>query len=141
MHEPNSDDNYSHNSVGGHNGGAGSNRDGGGAGTNYMLHVGTIEESDDDNGEVQLVSSNMEKQLFPHQREHCQTHKFHQENLYKGNQLYCVKCYCFICDKPASECDRSGLWFKPGQMNTLTAHHCNAYPSKNSQHWQIKKWV
>ena len=33
-----------------------------------------FEDSDD---EIQLVSSNMEKQLFPHQREYCQTHTYY----------------------------------------------------------------
>ena len=94
-----------------------------------------FEDSDD---EIQLVSSNMEKQLFPHQREYCQTHKFHPQNIFKGNHITCMKCYCFICDKPASECEE---WFNPERPNALNEHHCNAYPSKDSPHWQVKKWL
>ena len=52
--------------------------------------------------------------------------------------ITCMKCYCFICDKPASECEE---WFNPERPNALNEHHCNAYPSKDSPHWQVKKWL
>ena len=80
----------------------------------------------------------MERQSLPHQRNHCQTHPFNSQNLNRRNHFICKKCYCFVCDKPASECKE---WFDPDRPDDLSAHHCNAYLSKTVIHWQTKRWL
>ena len=91
-----------------------------------------------DDGEVEILSSTMERQSLPHQRNHCQTHPFNSQNLNRRNHFICKKCYCFVCDKPASECKE---WFDPDRPDDLSAHHCNAYLSKTVIHWQTKRWL
>jgi len=45
---------------------------------------------------------------FPHAREHCLIHPFQVDP-----SLHCVNCFCYVCDKPVSECHE---W----------AEHCHA---------------
>ena len=37
---------------------------------------------------------------FPHARENCVQHAFAPGNF----EATCANCYCFVCDKPVSEC-------------------------------------
>lgn len=92
-----------------------------------------------DNDDVVLVGTANENRL-PHMRQHCPDNKFVQdivamsrsshmtatkrrelEEGTKDNVQCCDKCYCFVCDKPASECTS---WGTEGQSNYSS--HCHA---------------
>ncbi len=51
--------------------------------------------------EVQCVGATGMNALtdFPHAREHCLVHPFQVDA-----NLFCVNCFCYVCDKPVSEC-------------------------------------
>ncbi|XP_065175762.1 uncharacterized protein LOC135805622 isoform X2 [Sycon ciliatum] len=57
---------------------------------------------------------------FPHQRPECFRHRFVKapDKSNKQNESYCPKCFCFVCDRPCSECFFWTSGFMP---------HCNAY--------------
>jgi len=61
--------------------------------------------------EVQVVGIRNE-QCLPHMRQHCLQHR-HDPNRNADNRRYCDKCYCYVCDILASECQE---W----------SSHCNA---------------
>lgn len=52
------------------------------------------------------------------------------------NKHHCPACYCFICEKPASECPD---WKNPGFLGAYTyyAAHCNAHPDDGV--WEDKR--
>ncbi|KAM9819643.1 uncharacterized protein ACBT44_009355 isoform 1-T3 [Syngnathus typhle] len=67
-------------------------------------------------------------ELLPHARFDCPKHPFtatdESGEPVAGNQLVCGQCFCYICDKLASECER---WQQSG------ACHCNSH--KKSDLW------
>ncbi|XP_048579981.1 uncharacterized protein LOC116617584 [Nematostella vectensis] len=73
------------------------------------------------------VTFNQPALNLPHAREDCRIHKFKPpfSNNYRlsrpieGNDLYCEKCYCFVCEKLASKC--------PQWTGKCEACHCNAF--------------
>ncbi|KAL9186838.1 hypothetical protein ACHAXT_010558 [Thalassiosira profunda] len=69
---------------------------------------------------------------YPHMRSSCGVNKFVYDAQIHGyphdNEQHCAKCYCFVCDVPAAECDK---WNKGGGNY---ASHCHA-------HDKDKKWV
>ncbi|KAI8492711.1 hypothetical protein Bbelb_297520, partial [Branchiostoma belcheri] len=78
--------------------------------------------SDEDDLQVTYVSL-PETAHYPHARGDCKIHTFKEVDLttigpVENNATYCEKCYCFMCDVPASQCQQ---WTDP------TGAHCNAY--------------
>jgi superfamily II DNA or RNA helicase len=73
-------------------------------------------EADDDD-EVEIVGYTGDNPLsdFPHLREHCLCHPF----ATCDHKLCCKMCFCYVCDKPASECTE---W-------TTSEMHCHAISS------------
>lgn len=84
--------------------------------------------------EVEIIYSKP-AQVFPHERQYCPTHKFDVSNTI-GNRMACPKCYCFVCNKPVSQCED---WYNPDCYNPELRNHCNAHLSDNN-YWQVKKW-
>ncbi|KAL4518653.1 hypothetical protein Ndes2437B_g00741 [Nannochloris sp. 'desiccata'] len=70
--------------------------------------------------EVMLVSTNGGEDWtsLPHTRDLCRQCPF-KVGMNSSNAKYCDRCFCYICDCPASECKE---W---GSGNART-HHCNA---------------
>ncbi|XP_019614788.1 PREDICTED: uncharacterized protein LOC109462669 [Branchiostoma belcheri] len=78
--------------------------------------------SDEDDLQVTYVSL-PETAHYPHARGDCKIHTFKEVDLttigpVENNATFCEKCYCFMCDVPASQCQQ---WTDP------TGAHCNAY--------------
>jgi len=77
----------------------------------------------DDDDEIIVQSCNVTNPSvhLPHTRDQCGVHRF---ALTEGNGLgragpnlaKCPKCYCYVCDRPAGECDK---W----------EQHCDAHPA------------
>ncbi|XP_049576007.1 uncharacterized protein zgc:112980 [Syngnathus scovelli] len=65
-------------------------------------------------------------ELLPHARFDCPKHPFTATDKcgepVPGNQLVCGQCFCYICDKLATECER---WHQSG------ACHCNSHKKSN----------
>lgn len=68
----------------------------------------------DDDDEVEFVGRKGDNPLsdFPHLREHCLCHPFATSD----HKICCKMCFCYVCDKPASECTE---W-------TTSEGHCDA---------------
>eukprot|EP00804_Cyclotella_cryptica_P007195 CCRYP_009729-RA/>CCRYP_009729-RA protein AED:0.21 eAED:0.21 QI:131/1/1/1/0.87/0.77/9/1400/1710 len=99
----------------------------------------TAENGEDD--DVIMTSTNMTNPNihYPHMRCNCGVHAFSPDA--KNNENHCPKCYCFICDTLAAECDYwDELKLKDaksrgvGDCDYLTnlGPHCNAYYDKAS---------
>ncbi|XP_078609584.1 uncharacterized protein LOC144880951 isoform X2 [Branchiostoma floridae x Branchiostoma japonicum] len=78
--------------------------------------------SDEDDLLVTFVSL-PETAHYPHARGDCKIHSFKEVDLttigpVENNAKHCEKCYCFMCDVPASQCQQ---WTNPAGA------HCNAY--------------
>ena len=88
---------------------------------------------DDD---VILVSTtHSEAAVFPHARQDCRKHLFAKSSeanprfVCRKNNEHCEKCYCYVCDLPASECEH---WSHNKDMEPA---HCNAY--NKSDYWDM----
>jgi len=57
----------------------------------------------EDEQDVEFVGATGSNPLtdFPHAREHCLVHPFHTDPT-----LHCINCFCYVCDKPASDCQK-----------------------------------
>lgn len=64
--------------------------------------------NDDGDEELQIVGTANE-QRFPHSRQDCLEFRYTADNDNHSNAQFCKLCYCYVCDKPASECDN---WFR-----------------------------
>ncbi|KAI8512173.1 hypothetical protein Bbelb_088120 [Branchiostoma belcheri] len=91
-----------------------------------MIQAGNAQvrtmSSDEDDLQVTYVSL-PETAHYPHARGDCKIHTFKEVDLttigpVENNATFCEKCYCFMCDVPASQCQQ---WTDP------TGAHCNAY--------------
>eukprot|EP00557_Chaetoceros_sp_GSL56_P014231 CAMPEP_0176484956 /NCGR_PEP_ID=MMETSP0200_2-20121128/4783_1 /TAXON_ID=947934 /ORGANISM="Chaetoceros sp., Strain GSL56" /LENGTH=414 /DNA_ID=CAMNT_0017881569 /DNA_START=147 /DNA_END=1388 /DNA_ORIENTATION=+ len=99
---------------------------------------GTISIHEDLNDEVQAIGEKNAVHL-PHMRQHCTKFQFYEDVRYrlssysvrseliaearKGKELnakHCDLCYCFICDKPVSQCEN---W--SSEASSLNSH-CHA---------------
>ncbi len=69
--------------------------------------------ADNDEEELEIVGTNNEQRL-PHNRQNCLDFRFCASNSNgksggggnpSDNAKFCSLCYCYVCDKPASECD------------------------------------
>ena len=99
--------------------------------------------SDANDGEVVCVGgTGCPVAQFPHARKDCTKHSFAFETRksilqstkpYKKNDICCDKCFCYVCDVPASECK---FW-----CNTAAGQpaHCNAFASKRTDFWDIQR--
>ncbi|KAL1005260.1 hypothetical protein UPYG_G00056780 [Umbra pygmaea] len=80
-----------------------------------------------------IITFSKRGEVLPHARYDCSTHTFTPSDCcvaapLESNQLFCSQCFCYICDKVASECS---VWSKPGLC------HCNAH--KKSVFWTSKR--
>jgi len=84
----------------------------------------------DGDEEIQIVGG-MNIVNLPHSRQHC-THckfdptRFDGRLLYKRetidkNKEVCSQCYCYVCDKPAKECQS---WFSDTLLHFASNHCC-----------------
>ena len=105
-----------------------------------------VVDSDDEKAgsSVWEVRTSQTEATFIHTREMCPFHLFALEakesamksvSAHGMNHLHCVKCYCYVCDAPASECKE---W--TGNSATAEAAHCNAFHSKTSEFWEQKRF-
>ena len=96
--------------------------------------------------EVVLVggSSHSGAAAFAHTRQQCVKYPFAFETKksmlqsslpYKNNALFCVKCFCYVCDVPASECK---LWCN---TNSGQPAHCNAFTSNTTDFWDRQRFM
>mmetsp|Transcript_2938 Transcript_2938/g.4180 ORF Transcript_2938/g.4180 Transcript_2938/m.4180 type:complete len:644 (+) Transcript_2938:246-2177(+) len=86
-----------------------------------QIHGGSGYPAEDD-GEIEVVQTTGTI-TFPHIRAHCPTHAFKDATL-EVRIAYCKKCYCFVCDKLAEECESWRV-------------HCNATDSgPDKQYWR-----
>lgn len=117
------------------------------------IHAVAQAAASSDNDDVILVGTANENRL-PHMRQHCPDNNFVQdvvalnrsshmtavkrrelEQGRKDNVKCCDKCYCFVCDKPASECTS---WGTAGQANYSS--HCHASDTGNDARiWKNKR--
>lgn len=116
--------------------------DSSGEGCNFDGAGGGGSEDDD----VVLVggSSHSGAAAFVHTRQQCVKHPFAFETRksmlqsalpYKKNNFFCEKCFCYVCDVPASECK---FW-----CNTAAGQpaHCNAFTSKTTDFWDMRRFM
>ena len=78
-------------------------------------------DSDDDDLQVMGHTGDTALVDFRHPREHCVTKPFA-----KDPKLFCPKCFCYVCEVPASEC-----------IKWLDGNHCKAQRSK--PYWRNAK--
>ena len=64
---------------------------------------GDRDDSDDDNDEIQIVGEANVTRL-PHNRQDCLEYRYVLDGNTPSNASFCSLCYCFVCDKLASEC-------------------------------------
>lgn len=76
--------------------------------------------NNDDNDDVQLIGTVGHVPL-PHLRQHCTEKQFLPRGG-ENNSFYCNLCYCYVCDKLASECSQ---WTDCGPGST-SPPHCHA---------------
>uniref|UniRef100_W5MBZ6 Uncharacterized protein n=2 Tax=Lepisosteus oculatus TaxID=7918 RepID=W5MBZ6_LEPOC len=79
-----------------------------------------------------LITFSQKAVVLPHARYDCTTYLFSKTEAemnapVEDNHKFCEQCYCYICDKLASECH---VWISPGNC------HCNSH--KWSTFW--KAW-
>ena len=67
--------------------------------------------NDDDNDEELQLVGTANEQKFPHNRQDCLECRYTIDsgNGNLSNARFCELCYCYVCDKPASECV---TWFR-----------------------------
>ncbi|XP_042168725.1 uncharacterized protein LOC121843191 [Oncorhynchus tshawytscha] len=100
----------------------------------YPVDQSNCSRSHDPEGEEDLVVTFCQRgEVLPHARYDCTAHTFTPTDSDVGgpiesNQLFCHQCFCYVCDKVASECS---VWTVSGVC------HCNAH--KRSVFWSNKR--
>ncbi|XP_071031952.1 uncharacterized protein [Oncorhynchus clarkii lewisi] len=100
----------------------------------YPVDPSNCSRSHDPEGEEDLVVTFCQRgEVLPHARYDCTAHTFTPTDSDVGgpiesNQLFCHQCFCYVCDKVASECS---VWTVSGVC------HCNAH--KRSVFWSNKR--
>ncbi|XP_064810160.1 uncharacterized protein LOC135526049 [Oncorhynchus masou masou] len=100
----------------------------------YPVDQSNCSRSHDPEGEEDLVVTFCQRgEVLPHARYDCTAHTFTPTDSDVGgpiesNQLFCHQCFCYVCDKVASECS---VWIVSGVC------HCNAH--KRSVFWSNKR--
>ena len=103
--------------------------------------------------EIELVGTANESRL-PHMRQHCPENKFvadviHMQACFhmteertaakveglQGNPKFCDLCFCYVCDKPASECATWGS-ITTGHVHTQTSHCHASDAGSDSSMWR-----
>ncbi|XP_055769077.1 uncharacterized protein LOC129844936 isoform X2 [Salvelinus fontinalis] len=98
------------------------------------VHQSSCSRSHDPGGEEDLVVTFCQRgEVLPHARYDCTAHTFTPTDSdvagpIESNQLFCHQCFCYVCDKVASECS---VWTVSGVC------HCNAH--KRSVFWSNKR--
>ena len=92
----------------------------------------TMEMEENEDSEINILKTNVINPniSFPHRREDCGVNSFfmilsQNETSDNMNEKYCEKCFCFVCDAPASSCTK---WKND---------HCHAF--SKDQNWIKKK--
>ncbi|KAK1746285.1 hypothetical protein QTG54_002892 [Skeletonema marinoi] len=84
-----------------------------------------LEVNDDD--DIQITSSNLTAPnvVFPHHRSLCGVHKFTPLSIIDNsdNAKFCTKCFCLLCDVPASQCKD----WESNRNNPTVGPHCHAH--------------
>ncbi|OEU08695.1 hypothetical protein FRACYDRAFT_249595 [Fragilariopsis cylindrus CCMP1102] len=91
--------------------------------------VSSDDENDDDNGddEIQIVKTIGDNPLehYAHARPDCVVFPFVDKRRGSdSNKIYCEQCFCFVCDRPSSECVE---W---------STNHCNAIGGDVNSKWE-----
>mmetsp|Transcript_7107 Transcript_7107/g.9223 ORF Transcript_7107/g.9223 Transcript_7107/m.9223 type:complete len:491 (+) Transcript_7107:1771-3243(+) len=93
---------------------------------------GNSSNNDEGSSDVTILQSNLENPLsvFPHARHDCAIHRYQRaENLREKNIRFCPKCYCFICDKLAANCEE---WAKHCQATDKDKYWLHLRTGDNS---------
>jgi len=84
-----------------------------------------LEVNDDD--DIQITSSTLTAPnvVFPHHRSLCGVHKFTPLSIIDNsdNAKFCPKCFCLLCDVPASKCKD----WESNKGNPTVGPHCHAH--------------
>lgn len=101
----------------------------------YMPNVPTERSHDSlSQDDIVMIQSNLTNPAiqYPHSRSDCGLFSFvelpNPRLANQGNKSFCPKCYCYVCQIPASECTH---WISQDIANKA---HCNAYGGL--QYWQ-----
>ncbi|GAQ84668.1 DEAD-box protein [Klebsormidium nitens] len=86
---------------------------------------------DDDDADIVMTGARGDGAALrdlPHPRSLCGTHPFVKKKSAQ-NAACCKQCFCYVCDKPQSQCLQWGTGIREDD-------HCNAY---DAWHWQQKR--
>lgn len=65
----------------------------------------TSDSRSEDDDIIILSDDSARRVQLPHARKDCQSHAFVSGEKDPSNKHCCEKCFCFVCDKPANDCD------------------------------------
>lgn len=68
---------------------------------------------------------------LPHNRQDCLEHRYDEGGEAAANASFCDLCYCYVCDKKASECDN---WISDSGDTDVSKNHCRATDRGGDKH-------